>query len=197
MCCRTEGLCLGDLAVFTGKVCSQECGIAWIFRRNLPIVFSIWKKSENQPLKELQWSKSRVPKSCFKHWPFYRFVIHCSCRSTDLSHHRGDCKGLLPLILSAVSCRADSDKTSPGKLWWQLPRWESTLESNKMTKIRCNFVLTPTFFLYFIILTIWSRTTNLNGRMPMPYGYSFSAEENMWVHGPFVCPPEVHVFDPD
>lgn len=43
-------------------------------------------------------------------------------RSADISHHRGDRQSLLPILLSAVCRRADSDETGAGELRRQLPR---------------------------------------------------------------------------
>lgn len=47
---------------------------------------------------------------------FNLLMKHLFCRSADLSHHRGDRQGLLPILLSAVCGRADSDQTGAGEL---------------------------------------------------------------------------------
>lgn len=101
VCHRKGKLCLGDLAVFTGKVSAPgACR---------PTVNSLSESHESTLTPDLYPSfSSSIP----------------SLRSADLSHHWGHRQSLLPIILSALSCRADSDQSGTGKLWWQLHGWE-------------------------------------------------------------------------
>lgn len=100
-------MCSGDLAAFTGKVSVQECGRAWVFGGCISIFFL--RVSQKISVCELRGKALKAVEQL-------TFMKQLSCRSADFSHHRGDRESLLPILLSAVSQRADSDEAGAGQL---------------------------------------------------------------------------------